>query len=194
MKWNSMVFITTKTSPLDLPTRPHAVEVAMVGRSNAGKSSLLNALSLKPALAKVSKTPGKTRHLNLFYVGDHLSLVDLPGYGYAQRSKEEQQDWSLFIEKYLKERPPLKLLILVVDGRRTMEEEERMIEKLSRALDIRLLVVVNKCDKLNQSELHQAESFFQQEGIEALFVSCRTGRSIERVRKAIEEVCKGGSR
>lgn len=187
MKWTNMTFTTTKTSPQDLPIRPHSVEIALVGRSNAGKSSLLNALASKPSLARTSKTPGKTRHLNLFYVDEHVSLVDLPGYGYAKRSKDEQKEWSSFIESYLREREPLKLLLLIVDVRRKMEEEERMIVQLGEALSLPILLILNKCDKMNQSELNQAKLAFAQEQHDMLFVSCRTGRGIDAVRKAIEQ-------
>lgn len=192
MNWREARFITTKTKVEELPLRHHSVEVALIGRSNAGKSSFLNALTSNTSLAKTSQTPGKTRHLNLFYVGPHLSITDLPGYGYAKRSKEEQSDWSLFISTYLRERPPLRLLLLIMDARRSIQEEEKLIFQIGEALQLPLILVLNKCDQLNQSELHRLKSAFTQEkevGLvtEALFVSCRTGRGIEEARKCIEQ-------
>ena len=193
MKWNQARFVTTRTEAKTLPYHHGSFEAALVGRSNAGKSSFLNALSTNSSLAKTSKMPGKTRHINLFSVEDKLFLVDLPGYGYAKRSKQEQIDWSDFISSYLQERKSLQLLILIMDGRRSLEEEEECLIGLSASLPLPLLLIVNKCDKLSPPELkHSLEEIKRSyPWIEILPVSCRTGKGIDSARKSIEQYVKG---
>lgn len=189
MNWKQARFVTTKVNPKELPKLPHSFEIALIGRSNAGKSSFFNALTSQP-LAKTSKAPGKTRTLNLFSIGPHLSFVDLPGYGYAQRSKEEQKGWSEFILSYLKSRDSLKLLILIMDMRRRISEEETCLLTLAASLNLPVFLILNKCDKLNQTERHQAEKTFKEDLEEFTFtafpVSSRTGEGIDETRKAIE--------
>jgi GTP-binding protein len=112
-----MRFVASFTDVDDMP--PTDAELAIVGRSNVGKSSLINALAHRRDLAKTSKTPGATRLLNAFEVGPEDSrrwLVDLPGYGYAKRSKAEQQRWGEMIERYLLGRPQLDGVMLLIDG------------------------------------------------------------------------------
>ena len=185
MKWDQAKFVITKTKPEELP-HPHGIfEIALVGRSNAGKSSFLNALTQKKALARTSKTPGKTRHLNLFSIDEKLFLTDLPGYGYAKRSKEEQIDWTAFISDYLERRKPLKLLLLVMDCRRELEDEEECLLALSAGLQLPLFIILNKCDKLSSGELPKILKKFYT-SLPIFPVSCKTGRGIDAVRKAIE--------
>lgn len=193
MKWNNARFITTRTDAQTLPHSHSVFEAALVGRSNAGKSSFLNALTMNSSLAKTSKTPGKTRHINLFCIDEKLFLVDLPGYGYAKRSKEEQLDWSEFIGSYLKERKPLQLLILIMDCRRALEAEEECLISLSASLRLPLLLVMNKCDKLSPAELSRSVESMKQRHpfLEILSVSSKTGKGIEGARKAIEQHWKG---
>lgn len=191
MNWKDARFVITKTHPKELPERHHCVEIALVGRSNAGKSSFLNAITGHDSLAKTSKTPGKTRHLNLFYVGNHLSIVDLPGYGYAKRSKEEQQEWGAFISSYLHSRVSLKLLILVMDIRRNIEEEEYMLSSCAQSLDIPILLILNKCDKVTQKEMYALEKerlkTLRDPSLSSLMVSCHTGKGIDVARKILEQ-------
>jgi len=193
MKWNKACFITTRTEPKTLPSQANSFEAALVGRSNAGKSSFLNALTMNSSLAKTSKTPGKTRHINLFSIDENLFFVDLPGYGYAKRSKQEQIDWTAFISSYLQERKPLQLLILIMDCRRPLQEEEECLLSLSASLQLPLLLILNKCDKLSPAELTQAIGQIKSGApwIEILSVSCRTGKGIDGARKAIEKYSKG---
>lgn len=185
MRWSNAQFITTKTNGKELPHYPHRFEAALVGRSNAGKSSFLNALTGKTSLAKTSKTPGKTRHLNLFSIDEKMMLVDLPGYGYAKRSKQEQEEWGSFISSYLRERKTLKLLLLIMDCRRGIEKEEESILSLSHALQLPVLFILNKCDTLTQSALASLQKTFPS-SLDALLVSSRTGKGIDGARKTIE--------
>jgi GTP-binding protein len=126
-------------------------EVAMVGRSNAGKSSLINAW-LGGRFAKVSQTPGKTQLLNFFAVDNEFVLVDMPGYGYSAKGKDKRESWTAFVESYLANAPNLKGVILVMDGGRNWSEDE---DNLLDWLDQHgrpVILVLNKVDKLNQKE------------------------------------------
>lgn len=125
-------------------------EIAIVGRSNVGKSSLINHL-LKKKLAKTSQTPGKTESVN-FYLADDLLLVDLPGYGYASRSHSIRKKWSGLIDAYLQKRSSLKLLLLLIDSRRTFSSEDLALMEWAHFHGIPFLLIFTKIDKLNQSE------------------------------------------
>jgi len=120
-------FAAAASGSLSLPPAVQ-LEVAFAGRSNVGKSTLLNGLMRRKALARTSNTPGCTRTINFFDVktqdGLELKLVDLPGYGYAKRAKAEREGWADLIEEYLLERSTLKLVVILVDARRGMEDEE----------------------------------------------------------------------
>lgn len=123
-------------------------EVAFAGRSNVGKSSLLNALVGRRKMARVSKTPGRTREINFFRVNDAFVLVDLPGYGYAKIAKERKADWKPLIESYLKLTPQLRGIVLLLDIRREPSEDDRgMLDFLSE-VEIPTIVAVTKSDKL----------------------------------------------
>lgn len=120
----------------------------MVGRSNSGKSTFINALA-KKAVAKVSQTPGKTRLLNFFNVEGKYKIVDLPGYGFAARSKKEQNEWQGFINEYLMYRENLAGIVLIMDIRRDWDEREEQILEFANMRQIPVVVVLNKQDKLS---------------------------------------------
>src|SRR5438105_8968323 len=105
-------------------------EVAFVGRSNAGKSSLVNALTGRKSLARVSQTPGATRQINFFDLGGRLMLVDLPGYGFAKRSKAEAESWQEMIFAYLRHRARLRRVLLLIDARRGVMDSDRQVMTL----------------------------------------------------------------
>ena len=140
-------FIWGATSPDNLP--PETLnEVAFVGRSNAGKSSLVNALTGRKSLARVSQTPGATRQINFFNLGGHMMLVDLPGYGFAKRSKTEAQAWQEMIFSYLRGRSRLRRVALLIDARRgVMDTDEQVMELLDRAA-VSYGLVLTKGDEL----------------------------------------------
>lgn len=149
-------FIKSCEKPEQFP-RDGLPEVAVVGRSNVGKSSLLNSLLHRRGLAKVSRTPGKTCAVNFFLVatGDPLAQrfywVDLPGYGYAKVAKAVQAQWGPLIERYLTERPKLMGVVLLVDARGVERRDVATFEWL-RALGLQVVVVVTKMDKLSRIE------------------------------------------
>src|SRR5690349_12492856 len=131
--------------PADLP------EVAIAGRSNVGKSSLINALLGRRGLARTSRTPGRTRQLNFFLVNDAFVLVDLPGYGFAVGPDAERMAWGPLVETYLRERPTLRGVLLVVDARRGIEAEEAQVLHYVAALALPAAVVATKLDKLGRA-------------------------------------------
>jgi GTP-binding protein len=131
-------------------------EVAFVGRSNVGKSSLINALTGRGALARVSQSPGRTRQINFFQLGDVLMLVDLPGYSYAQVSKALIAEWQKLIFDYLRGRPNLKRVILLVDARRGVMDVDREAMTLLDRAAVSYLVVLTKTDKLSAAERAEA--------------------------------------
>ena len=133
--------------PSDLP------EIAFAGRSNVGKSSLLNRLVGRRAMARVSKTPGRTREVNFFRVNDAFVLVDLPGYGYAKISKERKADWKPLIESYLKLTPQLRGIVLLLDIRRDPSDDDRAMLDFLSEVEIPTIVAVTKSDKLTRSAI-----------------------------------------
>src|SRR5205085_3422380 len=126
-------------------------EIAFAGRSNVGKSSLLNRLVGRRAMARVSKTPGRTREINFRRVNGAFVLVDLPGYGYAKISKERKADWKPLIESYLKLTPQLRGIVLLLDIRREPSDDDRAMLDFLSEVEIPTIVAVTKSDKLTRS-------------------------------------------
>jgi GTP-binding protein len=123
-------------------------EVAFLGRSNVGKSSLVNALTGRRTLARTSQTPGRTRQLNFFALDGRLMLVDLPGYGYAEASKSAIAAWTRLVQQYLRARSSLRRVCLLVDARHGMKEPDRPVMALCDAAGLSFQVVLTKIDKL----------------------------------------------
>ena len=144
-------FIWGATSAEALPPE-NLNEVAFVGRSNAGKSSLVNALTGRKSLARVSQTPGATRQINFFNLGGRLMLVDLPGYGFAKRSKTEANAWQEMIFAYLRRRSRLRRVLLLIDSRRgVMDSDEQVMELLDQAA-VSYGLVLTKGDELKPAQ------------------------------------------
>jgi GTP-binding protein len=132
--------------------RPEAPEVAIAGRSNVGKSSLINALTRRKKLAKTSGTPGKTQLINFFRIDDSFILVDLPGYGFAKVPIPVKKKWERMVDQYLREREPLRGVIVLIDSRRgVMEMDLALLEWLAEA-DLPACLVLTKTDKLKQAD------------------------------------------
>lgn len=166
MKARRAEFLTSASGPEGFP-RPGLPEIAFAGRSNVGKSSLINALVGVPGLARTSRTPGRTRLLNWFRVepvkGPPLALVDLPGYGYAKVSREMRDSWRPLVESYLVGRDALRGVVLLVDARRGGEEEERELLEYLAAQDVPVQVVLTKADKLAKSRRRPAADAVRRE-------------------------------
>ena len=126
-------------------------EVAFVGRSNAGKSSVLNRLTGTRNLARVSRTPGRTQLINFFDVNGGGRLVDLPGYGYAAAPKQQQEQWQRHIDDYLSNRPPLAGVVLIMDSRHPLKESDQILIDWARQSAMPLLILLNKVDKLGKN-------------------------------------------
>ncbi|MGZ6022151.1 MAG: ribosome biogenesis GTP-binding protein YihA/YsxC [Rhizomicrobium sp.] len=128
-------------------------EIAFVGRSNAGKSSLINALTNRKTLARVSHTPGRTREINFFKLGDRLMLADLPGYGYAKASKTMTADWQKLIFSYLRGRASLRRVLLLIDARRGVLDLDKEVMDLLDEAAVSFGIVLTKIDKLSPEEV-----------------------------------------
>ena len=131
-------------------------EIAFVGRSNAGKSSLINALTNRKTLARVSHTPGRTREINFFKLGERLMLADLPGYGYAKASKTMTAEWQRLIFTYLRGRASLRRVSLLIDARRGVLELDREVMRLLDEAAVSFGLVLTKTDKLSPKDISAA--------------------------------------
>jgi len=125
-------------------------EIAFAGRSNVGKSSLLNALVRRKSFARVSRTPGRTREINFFRVNNAFVLVDLPGYGYARISKEQKAEWKPLIEAYLRRTSQLRGIVLLLDIRREPSDDDRAMLNFLAELEVPTIVALTKTDKLSK--------------------------------------------
>ncbi|MCB1109667.1 MAG: YihA family ribosome biogenesis GTP-binding protein [Chlamydiia bacterium] len=175
------VFLTSALKTEELPAVA-LPEIAVVGRSNVGKSSLINHLLRSKTVAKVSSRPGKTQRINCFVIDDALLLVDLPGYGYAKTSKSLQEEWGVWIDKYLKERG-LKLILFLIDARRDLTEEDKQFIIWAEHHCIPLLLILTKGDKLTQKEQHAMRKRLEDEkilsGFPPLLYSIKEGKCRE---------------
>lgn len=127
-------------------------EIAVIGRSNVGKSSLLNHLFQSKGLVKTSSTPGKTQAVNFFTVDDALSFVDLPGYGYAQVPPEVRKQWGPMVQSYLEKREPLKLILFLFDIRRIPNDEDRQLLEWVAKNQKAIILILTKVDKVTPNE------------------------------------------
>ncbi|MFQ5478296.1 MAG: ribosome biogenesis GTP-binding protein YihA/YsxC [Candidatus Binatia bacterium] len=152
MKVRSAEFIASATSPRSLPPA-RGPEVAIVGRSNVGKSSLINGMTGRRKLARTSKTPGCTDGLLFFLINEEMILVDFPGYGYASRSLARRRAWKTLVEGYLSSRQELVAVLILVDVRRGPELDEEQLADFLSAHDLPYLWVLTKCDKLSRTKL-----------------------------------------
>ncbi|ENJ9655792.1 TPA: YihA family ribosome biogenesis GTP-binding protein [Clostridium botulinum] len=130
-------------------------EIAFVGRSNVGKSTLINTLTNRRKLVKVSSTPGKTRLINFFLINENMYFVDLPGYGYAKVSKKEKENWGYIMEQYLVERDQLKKIVLLVDSRHKPTSDDINMYNWIKHYNYEVLVVGTKLDKLKRNDINK---------------------------------------
>jgi len=188
MRIRNVELYKTVFNPEDLPQTPFK-EVAFVGRSNVGKSSLLNTLANNFKLAKVSSQPGKTRSINFYLVDKKFFLVDLPGYGFAKVPLKEQLRWRELIEGYLKERDNLKGVFLLVDSKVGPTEKDLQMKEWLAFYSIPYVVVATKVDRLRSSQRRGLEDRIRKSldspQVEVIPFSSKTREGRDRVLKII---------
>jgi GTP-binding protein len=176
-------FIRGASSPEQFPS-DGLPEVAFLGRSNVGKSSLINAIAGQRGLAFTSNTPGRTQSINFYRVDDRLYFTDLPGYGYAKVPVAAKNEWAKLIEHYLRERSTLRLSFLILDARRGWMDKDLELKAWLEVNNQPYIVVASKIDKLNQSEQRRSIQAIRQYA-EPLPFSAVTGRGVREIWQAI---------
>ncbi|MBP7341566.1 MAG: ribosome biogenesis GTP-binding protein YihA/YsxC [Smithellaceae bacterium] len=190
MKITRAEFVKSAVQPRQYPpaTLP---EIAFVGRSNVGKSSLMNTLVGRKNLAKTSNTPGRTQLINFFTVNDRISFVDLPGYGFAKVSRSVRKDWGDMMEAYLRERRNLALVILILDVRRDPSDDDLALCDWLEHYQIPYLPVLTKTDKLSNNQIVVRKRSIEKilgasSGFPALLFSAKTQKGKEGLWQVIE--------
>jgi GTP-binding protein len=186
LKITSATFVKSATSPEHYP-RDGRPEIAFMGRSNVGKSSLINSLLGVRGLARTSSTPGRTQLINFFSINDSFSFVDLPGYGYARVPRDIKKLWGPMVEKYLATRPNLVLSILITDSRHEPTELDLLMKGWLETREKPFIIVATKADKLSSNQLRaslsRASAFLG--NIELVAYSAVTGSGAARIWKEI---------
>jgi GTP-binding protein len=185
-------FVTSAFRPDQFPP-PDRPEVAFAGRSNVGKSSLINTLVERRKLARISSQPGRTRSINFFSVENSFYLADLPGYGYAVVSRKLRQGWKHLVEAYLTRRPNLKAVVVIIDIRRGPGDTDLELLNWLRAYEIRTVIVLTKADKVSSGRAKQRVDLIAQnlaeKGLDQpLAFSAKTGRGKAELWKRLYEV------
>ena len=169
--------------PSDLP------EIAFAGRSNVGKSSLLNTLVRRKSFARVSRTPGRTREINFFRVNNGFLLVDLPGYGYARISKEKKAEWRPLISEYMRRTTQLRGIVLLLDIRREPSDDDRAMLDFLADVEVPTIVALTKSDKLSktaaQGRAAEIARALELEPDQVIQFSSQTGDGREELLEAI---------
>ena len=188
MKVKDAVFVKSARSPNQYPYKG-LPEIAFAGRSNVGKSSLINALVRRRGLEKTSSTPGKTRLLNFFVVNSALSFVDLPGYGFAKVPEKMRGHWESMVEAYLKGRKELRLVIVLVDARRDPSGQDLQLITWLCHYGISFIVVITKIDKVSKSRraarIRTIDSSLEGHGAAIIPFSAASGEGKDAVWQAI---------
>jgi GTP-binding protein len=185
-------FLKSATLPEQFPPADRP-EIAFSGRSNVGKSSLINRLVNSRKLARTSSKPGRTRSINFFSVGKNLHLTDLPGYGYAGVPLHMRRDWKKLVEGYLKKRANLKAVVVIIDIRRKLGEGDLELLNWLKVFQIKSIIVLTKVDKLSKNEAHRQFDLISKELIKDEFdppiaFSAKTGQGKHELWEKIHEI------
>lgn len=173
-------FVKTAVVPKDYPKYP-LPEIAVVGRSNVGKSSLLNFLFNRKQMVKVSGTPGKTRAVQFFLVDEKLLVVDLPGYGYAKVPAKEKGKWADILDSYFANREELRVVLFLLDIRHSPSKDDRQMAEWASHNDIPLLPVFTKADKIKRGQRkNQATKILNALNMEGPYITTSTSEKIGR--------------
>jgi GTP-binding protein len=162
MKIRSADFILSASSPWQFPP-PTLPEIAFAGRSNVGKSTLINSLLNRKKLVKTSSTPGKTQLINFFNINDKFHFVDLPGYGFAKVPENVRKQWQRLIEAYLQERETLRNVVLIVDSRHGPTAQDRQLKDWLDYYERPVLIVASKIDKLKRGQIQKHLKIIRQD-------------------------------
>ncbi len=192
MKIISAEFVASASEPSHYP-RESLPEVAFVGESNVGKSSLINKLVQRKSLARTSRTPGRTQQIIFFNINNEISFVDLPGYGFAKVPQSVQKKWGPMVETYLKERKALQLVIFILDIRRDLSAEDVDLSKWLHFYRISHVFVLTKIDKLSRSQARvRKNAIVERLGIQPLtdpvLFSAKTGEGKEKIWNVIKNI------
>jgi GTP-binding protein len=183
-------FVTSATKPSQYPPEG-SPEIAFAGRSNVGKSSLINVLVNRKRLVKTSSTPGRTQLINFFSINDSVTFVDLPGYGYARVPVSVKKKWGPMIETYLSGRGTLKGVVVILDIRRTPREEELNLIDWLEHYSIASILILTKADKLSKTKQNKQRTVVAGKLVvdprDLIMFSAKTGRGREAVWQAIEQ-------
>jgi GTP-binding protein len=187
----SAEFVTSATKPSQYP--PEGLpEIAFAGRSNVGKSSLINVLVNRKRLVKTSSTPGRTQLVNFFDISDYITFVDLPGYGYAKVPASVRKKWGPMIETYLSGRNTLKGVVVILDIRRTPREEEHNLIAWLEHYTIASILVLTKADKLSKTKLTKQHAAvarsLELDASDLILFSAKSRKGREDVWQAIERL------
>lgn len=191
MNYNHAVFEAAYGTSKQLP-KEEAIEFAFAGHSNVGKSSLMNAIFGRKALARVSSQPGKTVTVN-FYDVDGVKFVDLPGYGYAKVSLSDKKRWADLVEGYLMSDRDIRLVVQLVDSRHAPTTDDIQMIDFMIDNEMPFIIALTKCDKLNKSERRKREEAFLDEipcadQITMIWTSTETGEGIAELKEILEEL------
>ncbi|TDG75159.1 hypothetical protein C5L31_001036 [Secundilactobacillus malefermentans] len=197
MEVNNVELVMSAVSPTQYPTTGYP-EIALVGRSNVGKSSLTNVLINRRSYARTSSQPGKTQTLNFYKVEEDLYFVDVPGYGYAKVSRQEREKWGEMIETYLTQREQLKGVISLVDARHEPSQEDVQMYQWLSYYEIPILVVATKSDKIVRGKWNKQESIIKKKlefdkKDSFIMFSAQTKMGKEDIWKWIETQAFGGN-
>ncbi|HEY3134363.1 MAG TPA: ribosome biogenesis GTP-binding protein YihA/YsxC [Gemmatimonadaceae bacterium] len=173
-------------------------EIAFAGRSNVGKSSLLNTLVRRKSFARVSRTPGRTREINFFRVNNGFVLVDFPGYGYARVSKERKAEWKPLMESYLRQTSQLRGIVLLLDIRRDPSEDDRAMLDFLAETEVPTIVALTKTDKLSKAagrqRVAQISEALALESEQVIPFSSHSGEGRVELLEAITDLVEGANR
>lgn len=182
MKILSAEFVVSAAAPAQFPS-DNKPQIAFAGRSNVGKSSIINTLLHRKKLVKTSATPGKTQLINFFIINRQFYFVDLPGYGYARVPQAVTDTWAPMIESYLKNSPELRSVVVLLDARRAPDERDIRLLEWLRQYDIPVICVLTKADKLKRQESERARRDVQEQvGLPGLLLtSAKNGQGIREL-------------
>lgn len=195
INFNKVEFVTSYGLSSQLPPSSF-LEIAFAGRSNVGKSSMLNKIFNRKGLARVSAVPGKTATINFYRVEDQAHFVDLPGYGYAKVAKSEKERWALLMEKYFNDNRNLALVVQLIDIRHPASKlDVDMVNYLIEG-EFPFIVVLTKADKLNKTKTAERLSKIREElpcgeDLTIIPFSAQNGTGVEEVRKLLSGICTG---